>query len=179
MVDTFNAYPHLLHQGLKHRFPFAVINVIVTAIGGENSDAGAARFEEDVLCHRVDVVTIDYGLNDRSLGVERTRSNWKAMIEKALGHGAKVILLTPTMDVTQLATAKAEEKKPLREHAELIRELAGEYQVGLADSFKAFEEYVRNGDLWDLLSWQNHPNRAGHELVCRELLRWFPVGAAV
>ena len=34
VVDTFNAYPHLLHQGLKHRFPFAVVNVIVAAIGG-------------------------------------------------------------------------------------------------------------------------------------------------
>src|SRR3982751_3841278 len=29
LVDTFNAYPHLLHQGLKQRFPHAVINVIV------------------------------------------------------------------------------------------------------------------------------------------------------
>ena len=26
VVDTFNAYPHLLHRGLKDRFPFAVIN---------------------------------------------------------------------------------------------------------------------------------------------------------
>lgn len=43
MVDTMNAYPHLLHAGLKHRFPFAVINVIVTAIGGENSKSGADR----------------------------------------------------------------------------------------------------------------------------------------
>ena len=37
-VDTFHAYPHLLHRGLKERYPFAVINVIVTAIGGENSE---------------------------------------------------------------------------------------------------------------------------------------------
>ena len=28
VVDTFNAYPHLLHLGLKERFPNAVINVI-------------------------------------------------------------------------------------------------------------------------------------------------------
>ena len=41
VVDTFNAYPHLLHRGLKERFPYAVVNVIVTAIGGENSESGA------------------------------------------------------------------------------------------------------------------------------------------
>ena len=34
---------------------------------------------------------------------------------------------------------------------------------------------AEGGDLSDLLSWSNHPNRAGHELVARELLRWFPI----
>ena len=68
-VDSPNAYPHLLFMGLKERFPVAVINVIVTAIGGENSSGGAARFEKDVLACKPDVVTIDYGLNDRGLGL--------------------------------------------------------------------------------------------------------------
>src|SRR5579859_8078950 len=29
-VQTFDAYPYLLHRGLSERFPHAVINVIVT-----------------------------------------------------------------------------------------------------------------------------------------------------
>ena len=32
-VNTFESYPHLLHKIVKERFPFAVLNVIVTAIG--------------------------------------------------------------------------------------------------------------------------------------------------
>src|SRR6478609_180133 len=64
-VDAANAYPRLLHDLLLARFPFAVINVVVTAIGGETSEGGAARFEREVLCHRPDVLTIDYALNDR------------------------------------------------------------------------------------------------------------------
>ena len=43
VVQSFDAYPFLLHQAIKRRFPHAVVNVIVTAIGGESSDAGAAR----------------------------------------------------------------------------------------------------------------------------------------
>src|SRR4030095_13416802 len=31
VVDTFHAYPHLLHVAVKDRFPRAVVNVIVTA----------------------------------------------------------------------------------------------------------------------------------------------------
>jgi hypothetical protein len=74
MVDTFGAYPHLLHRELKHRFPFSVVNVIVTAVGGESSASGADRFEAEVLCHRPDVLTIDYGLNDR--GPDWRRPRW-------------------------------------------------------------------------------------------------------
>ena len=84
-VDTFNAYPHLLHRGLKHRFPFSVTNVIVTAIGGETSETGTARFDADVLCHRPDVVTIDYALNDRGVGLAQARISWRTMIDKATG----------------------------------------------------------------------------------------------
>ncbi|NLG49215.1 MAG: SGNH/GDSL hydrolase family protein [Chloroflexi bacterium] len=175
MVDTFNAYPHLLHRGLKHRFPYAVVNVIVTAIGGESSPSGAARFAEEVLCHRPDVLTIDYGLNDRGVGLEAARAAWVQMIEQALERNVKVLLLTPTPDVTQEPDAPPEEQWPLRQHAAQIRALAAEYGVGLVDSLAAFARYQREvGELSDLMSWINHPNRAGHELVARELLRWFP-----
>jgi len=175
MVDTFNAYPHLLHVGLKHRFPFAVVNVIVTAIGGENSESGAERFGRDVLCHRPDVVAVDYGLNDRVIGLERARAAWRSMIEDAASAGVQVILLTPTADVTQRTTYTGDDRAELPRHAEQIRELASEYEIALVDSLAAFEQYQQTGDLSDLLSWANHPNRNGHQLVARELLRWFSV----
>ncbi|MFH1570323.1 MAG: SGNH/GDSL hydrolase family protein [Gemmatimonadota bacterium] len=173
-VDTFSAYPHLLHRELKRRFPFAVVNVIVTAIGGENSESGAGRFDRDVLGHRPDVITIDYGLNDRAMGLPRAAAAWRAMIDAALARQARVLLLTPTHDTTQVAAAPAAERDLLPRHADLIRRLAEEHGLGLADSFQAFAEYSAAADLTDLLSWSNHPNRRGHELVARQLLRWFP-----
>lgn len=175
MVDSFNAYPHLLHKALKHRFPFAVVNVIVTAVGGENSQSGEARFGSEVLCHRPDVVTIDYGLNDRRLGLVPARAAWTSMIQKAKSKGVKMLLLTPTADITQREDAPEEERRELQQHAQQIQQLAEEHEVGLVDSLGAFAQYQKSGDLWDLLSWRNHPNRAGHEIVARELLRWFPV----
>jgi acyl-CoA thioesterase-1 len=177
MVDTFNAYPHLLHAGLKARFPFAVLNVIVTAIGGENSEGGAARFEAQVLTHRPDVLTLDYGLNDRGIGLERAGKAWRGMIESALKAGVKVVLMTPTPDRTQLPDAADVARQPLLAHAAAIRDLAGEYGVGLVDSLAEFDVASAGGSLLDYLSWSNHPNRAGHELVTRALLRWFPASA--
>lgn len=174
VVDSLNSYPHLLHVELKRRFPFAVINVIVTAIGGENSESGAKRFERDVLCHRPDIITIDYGLNDRRIGLDRSRECWSKMILAGLGAGAKVILLTPTPDNTQMPDYSGADKDLLPAHAEQIRELAAQYGTGLADSFAACMKHTEAGGLAAILSWVNHPNRAGHDLVVRELMRWFP-----
>ena len=174
MVDTLNAYPHLLQVGLKHRFPFAVINVIVTAIGGENSESGAARFDREVLCLRPDLITLDYGLNDRGIGLEKARDTWTRMIRAAGRVGCMMLLMTPTLDMTQAATYAGEDKPLLGAHADQIRQLASEHGVGLVDSFAKFQQYTETGDLSDLLSWSNHPNRQGHALVARELLKWFP-----
>jgi hypothetical protein len=176
MVDSMNAYPHLLHAGLKHRFPFAVINVIVTGIGGENSESGAERFEKDVLCHRPDIITMDYALNDRKIGLEKARESWSGMINAGLAYGTKMLLLTPTVDITQAPAYTGKDKNILGEHAEQIREIAAANGTGLVDSFAACEEYISKGDITDILSWSNHPNRKGHELVAGELLRWFPAG---
>lgn len=172
MVDTFNAYPHLLHRGLKERFPHVVINVIVTAIGGENSVNGAKRFERDVLSLRPDIITIDYSLNDRGLGLNAAETAWTTMIKAAQGQGIPVILLTPTPDLS----AKLDDANdPLNQHAEQVRRLAREYDLLLVDSLAAFKEKLRAGvPLTDLMSQINHPNRKGHDLVAAELLKCFP-----
>jgi len=175
VVDPFAAYPHQLWVGLKERFAYAVINVIVSAVGGAHSAAGAGRFADRVLCHHPDVVTLDYALNDRALGLERAEGAWRQMIELALKEGVKVILLTPTHDLLALRRGEPRWTVEREQHADQVRRLAAEYEVGLADADRAFERYLdAGGETSDLLSHINHPNRRGHELVARELLRWFP-----
>ncbi len=172
-VDTLNAYPAQLQRELKARFPTAVLNVIVTAIGGEDSVKGAARFERDVLGLRPDVVCIDYALNDRRVGLAAARIAWHAMIARAQSAGVKVILLTPTPD----ARAKFEDPKDLLvQLAAQVRELAHEHGVALVDSLARFQAEMAGGTkLDDLLSQFNHPNTRGHQLVAAGLAEWFPV----
>jgi acyl-CoA thioesterase-1 len=172
LVETFSAYPHLLHKSIKERFPYAVVNVIVTAIGGENAEEGANRFERDVLVLHPDVVTIDYALNDRAIGLARAEAAWKSMITRAIQRGVKVILLTPTPD---LAARLDDPADPLNQHADQIRRLARENGVALADSLAQFQHYIRSGgNLKDLMAQSNHPNAKGHVLILPELMKWFP-----
>jgi len=97
------------------------------------------------------------------------------MIETALAHDIKVILLTPTHDLLTLRRGEPKWAIELPKHAEQVRQLAADYGIGLADSDAAFHRYLeQGGELTDLLSHINHPNKTGHALVVRELLRWFP-----
>ncbi|HOJ31464.1 MAG TPA: SGNH/GDSL hydrolase family protein [bacterium] len=173
-VDTFNAYPHILHRKLKERFPLAVINVIVTAIGGENSISGAKRFSQDVLCHKPDLVLIDYGLNDRTADASSVQNAWTSMVRQAKENNVAVMLLTPTWDFS-VVDPQQDYGKLLKKQAEIIRTIASEEEVAFADSYTAFEKAVSNGvSLETLMSWINHPSRKGHEIVVDEILAWFP-----
>lgn len=166
-VDTFNAYPHLFHKLLKDRFPKAVINVVVTAIGGENSVQGEKRFVEDVMSLKPRIVTIDYALNDRGVPLDQCRKAWQSMISTAIKGNAKVILLTPTPDTT---AKMLDPNDPLTVRANLIRELAKSNQVSLADSYAAFTDLQQTGEqLQPYMSQSNHPNRKGHDIVAKKL----------
>ena len=170
-VDTFNAYPHLLHFRLKEQFPKAVINVIVTAIGGENSVQGAKRFDADVLSLRPDVLTIDYALNDRTVPLEKTRVAWVEMVKKAKAKGIKVLLLTPSPD---LSANILDPNDPLSKNAEQIRSIAKEERIGLVDVYSRFQGIARSGKKLDpYMAQSNHPNRSGHDEIIAELLPWF------
>jgi acyl-CoA thioesterase-1 len=170
-VNTLAAYPALVLKEIKARYPFAVVNVIVTAIGGENSVQGAERFERDVLTHKPDVLFIDYALNDRGVGLEESYDAWNNMIKKAKEQHIKVILLTPSPDQS---VDYADANNELQQHTDQIIRLAREHQVGLVDSYKAFESlYPRKKKLKEYMSQVNHPNEKGHELIANEIFTWF------
>lgn len=174
-VHSLEAYPHLVREGLARRFPHAVINVVVTARGGENSIQGERRFEQDVLACQPDVVLIDYSLNDRGPGLEAARAAWVKMIRAARDRGAAVILLTPTPD---LRARFGDPSDPLQQHAAQVRMLASEFQVGLIDSLKAFEQARTANRMPELMSQTNHPNTEGHRIVADMILKYFEADPA-
>jgi len=170
-VNTLNAYPALVLKKIKNQYPSAVVNIIVTAIGGENSEQGAHRFDDDVLTHKPDVLFIDYGLNDRRLALEESYEAWNSMIQKAKNQQIKVILLSPSPD------QRVDYSNPdneLKKQTDQIIRLAEEHQVGLVDSYKAFDFlYAKKKKLKKYMSQVNHPNKKGHELIANETIKWF------
>lgn len=171
VVNTLGAYPHLTLHAIKEHYPYAVVNVITTSIGGEQSEQGEKRFKKEVLTHRPDLLFIDYALNDRSIGLERSLKAWEKMIKQALKQDIKIVLMTPTPDLTENIL---DENTPLAKHARQIRDLASKYHLGLVDSYAMFKDLAKEGkDLREYMSQSNHPNAEGHKVVLKAIEKWF------
>lgn len=171
LVNTLDSYPYQLLKKLKVHYPYAVINIINSSIGGENSLSGAKRFKDDVLAHKPDVIFIDYALNDRGVGLEKAKKSWEQMIRKALKKDMKVILLTPSPDQR---VDMMDSNNELEQHALQIKEISKKYGVGLIDSYEIFRQKVISGDsISKYMSQVNHPNEKGHALIAKEIFGFF------
>ncbi len=170
-VNTFDSYPFQVLKQLKDKYPFAVINVINTSIGGETSVSGQKRFETEVLNHKPDVLFIDYALNDRGVGLEDSRKAWEKMIERAKQEGIKIILLTPSPD---LGVNLSDKDNELEKHSNQIKELSKKYDIGIADSYSRFKLLKADCDcINDYMSQINHPNAKGHSIITEEIMKYF------
>jgi acyl-CoA thioesterase-1 len=171
VVNTFDSYPMQVLKIVKEKYPFAVINIIITSIGGENSLSGEKRFDSTVLNHHPDVLFIDYALNDRSAGLDKAAKAWSTMIEKALKRNIKVILLTPSPDQRVDILLPDNE---LEKHALQIKALAKKYDVGLIDSYQEFRNKVISGEpITNYMSQVNHPNQKGNYLIANKIAAFF------
>jgi acyl-CoA thioesterase-1 len=171
MVNTLDSYPFQVLKELKAIYPYAAINIINTSIGGENSISGEKRFKSDVLSHNPDVLFIDYALNDRGIGLEKSHEAWSRMINKALKENIKVILLTPSPD-QRVDILQSDNE--LEQYAQQIKRLSEEKGIGLVDSYQLFKNKVVLGDsLSSYMSQVNHPNEKGHQLISDEIMKYF------
>jgi len=170
-VNTFGSYPYLLLKSLNEKYPYAVINIIKTCIGGENAEQGAKRLKKDVLIYKPDVLFIDYGLNDRTIGLARAKAAWEKMIRQALRKKIKVILLTPTPDIKENIL---DDNVLLMQHTRQIIELGKQYHIPVIDSYGAFKKLSEQGaDIGKYMAQSNHINEAGHKVVANLLFQLF------
>ncbi|WP_052573446.1 SGNH/GDSL hydrolase family protein [Haloferula sp. BvORR071] len=172
-VKPFESYPLMAMEKIQKAYPHAVINAITTAIGGEDCVKGAARFQRDVLSLRPDIIFIDYALNDRRVPEAEVEKAWHSMAQAAKAKGIPVVFLTPT---GSRGVKIDDPTEPLEIRAAIIRKVAAEEGVLVADVWAAWKAELKHGVNQDsLLAQANHPNKKGHEIAARVIAGMFGV----
>lgn len=141
---------------------------------------GMDRFNESVLAHHPDLVTINFGLNDAyqdgglnatsRIPIEDYKRNLSYFIDKIQEQNGKVILLPPNP-----IGAKLEEfrYKRVKEYVKAAKKMARKKKIPFLNTWKVFYKEVKgNPKKIDALLMDGvHPGDRGHELIANELAK--------
>ena len=144
-------WPVRLRQRLAERFPDRTFNLVNAGAGGNTSREGLARLDRDVLAHRPDIVTVEFGGNDatpdrnRHVDLAEFRANLETIYHSVRAAGAVAVLLTftPIVDAQHCFTAdpqfrdKGGSDAYIEDYREAARALAVELGCELADIDRA------------------------------------------
>ncbi len=157
------AYADMLGIALGRVYPSAKIQMVNAGVSGNTTRQGLARLDRDVLEHHPSLVTVMFGMNDVvGVPIEEYRSNLTRIIARCRAGGAEVVLCTPN---SVFETPERPGNK-VAQYAQVVREVAREHQVPVADCHQAYESLrAQDAREWSLLmSDEIHPNMDGHKL---------------
>ena len=175
ILDTEAAYPALFRTRLSLLFPHAMISLINGGLGGDGVESLLVRLERDALRYAPHIITICIGLNDVRKGRENLpafKASLGQLVERVQTESsADLILITPNArgDGWQ-------DDGTVAEYARVIRGVAREKSVGLADVYALYQGAIRANSVSgaDLLSNRvSHPKREGHEIFTNALIPFF------
>ena len=153
-----------LTEQISKACPELDFTTINTGMSGDTSRGGLYRLGRDVIDHRPDLVTINFGVNDAFSGIspELFSDNLRDMITRIQAHGCDRILL---LSCEVIPEAWAEQQ--VLPYWEGMKTLAEEVNCVYADVHGKWVRELRGGrpesDL--IISGDLHPNEEGHRLI--------------
>lgn len=182
--DSEAVYHSVTQRLMESFFPGSTFSTINAGFSGDTAARSIVRLDRDVIRHHPDLVFVAFGLNDSLEGnsgkelfvgalntiVERIRHNTQAAIilvtPPMMAHQPSNRIHSVHQDFSSTVIA-AQSSGMLAEYAELIRSVAKEQEILLADVYREWDRLDRSGfptDQW-LINGLNHPGVAGHRLA--------------
>jgi lysophospholipase L1-like esterase len=171
-------FAQLFPARLRERFPKSKITHVNAGVGGTNTDGRLPALQAEVLAHKPDLVTIEF-VNDMGLPEDHIRANYKSAFAQIRAAGAEPILITPHFVMPEWMGLEHPRGKETRPGVALLRKIADEHHVGLADTSRRWEHLEIEGlpYITLLVNGINHPDDRGHEMFVKDLMTFFPVAA--
>jgi len=164
------AWCDMLGVALGKAYPKARLEMINAGISGHTTDAGLGRIERDVVARKPHLVVVMFGMNDVcNRKPEQFRANLRTIVGCCREAGAAVVLCTPNSVYPDAGRPMA----LLGAYAQVVRDVARERGVPLADCFQACEDVRKTDETeWMLLMSETiHPAMLGHKLFAEVIAR--------
>lgn len=168
IVQNINdSYVEKFRNLLSKQFPLALINIVNSAIAGDNIKNMNKRLTRDVIAHQPDLVIINATLNwSKNRGtLQDYQFYYENIVQRILRETkAEIVLLTPNQSIDQ----------SLYDRVNIVRHIADKYQLSCVDIYQMWEDVVVEKDLITTLSNQdNHPTPLGHTFIAKAIMQLF------
>ena len=175
-------YVRLFTELVTARFPERRIRYINTGIGGNRITDLKGRWQEDMLAHRPDRLSIKIGINDlhshlrdpdHGVGPELFEEIYDELLD--LTHrelGCPVVLLTPFYISTDRSgtTFESEVLSLITRYIETARKMSERYGTRLVDLHEVFQRQLEYREPDVFCPEPVHPNRAGHMVIANAVV---------
>lgn len=177
ITDPRESYLEKFRYMLIDKFERTSVSVINSGIAGDNLRQMAARAQRDVIRYQPDLVLVNGCLNwDDQMGTtEEYGQILKNLVDRLRTETeADIILMTPNGDLPNTLFGETNAPMPTTlERVKVIREIAEEKQVALADVYAVWEAARKIGCPWEelLANGVNHPGIEGQEVYAITLMK--------
>ena len=182
VFDARESYIEKFRELLIDKYELTSVSVINSGIAGDVLPSMAARAGRDVIRYDPDLILINGSLNwdDETMGdAQAYKACLRALVRRFKAETqADIILLTPNGDLPNTLFSAPGQGVPApttEARAEVIRELAKEEQLCLADVRAVWDAAREAGCPWEelLANRINHPSVEGHLVYAKVLMKLF------
>jgi len=156
------AWCDMLGIAIRKAVPGAEPQMINAGLSGHTTVNALARIDKDVIAHQPHAVVVMFGMNDVTrVPIDQYAANLNAIVQKCQDAQATVVLCTPNCVVENVARPNSK----LKEYSAVVRKIATEQQLALADCFELYNQLrEQDASSWSLLMSDDiHPNMTGHQ----------------
>ena len=177
-----DGYGLLFTQMMTARYPERKIAYINKGISGNRVTDLAARWEDDVVRHKPDWLSILIGINDlhsvlRGADDAVTPDVYKSVYDSILkrtvdGWNPNIIILSPFFISKDSGSGLQRSKvlAMLPDYVSIAKELSEKYGTRYIDLQEVFEKHLEYREADEFCPEPVHPNRGGHIVIANAML---------
>jgi len=177
-----SGYVRMFTELVTARFPGRMIRYINKGIGGNKVTDMQVRWQDDVLYHRPDRLSIKIGINDlhshlrgapEGVGPELFAQTYDQLLDWTRRElDCPVVLLTPFYISTDRSgqTFRSQVLELIPRYIETVEKMSHKYGTKLVRLHDVFQKQLETRDADTFCPEPVHPNHTGHMVIAQALL---------